>query len=67
LTVKKKLPPGTGATIIRHVGENSTFVLSALEIEAADYAFGSNPPYAGCADFSLPMRLLSQPRSAMMR
>jgi hypothetical protein len=45
-----------GATIIRHVGENSTFVLPALEIEAADYAFrlrsssyggqvGSNPPY----------------------
>jgi hypothetical protein len=28
-----------GATIIRHAGENSTFVLPALEIEAADYAF----------------------------
>jgi len=46
-----------GATIIRHVGENSTFVSPALEIEAADYAFrlrspsyggqvGSNPSYA---------------------
>jgi hypothetical protein len=43
-----------GATIIRHLGENGTFVLPALDIEAADYAFrlrsssygeqaGSNP------------------------
>jgi hypothetical protein len=34
-----------GATVIRHVGENGTLVLPALEIEAADYAFGSNPPH----------------------
>jgi len=34
-----------GATINRHVGQNSTFVLPAEEIEVADYAFGSNPPY----------------------
>jgi hypothetical protein len=33
------------ATIVRHAEQNSTFALPIVEVEAADYAFGSNPPY----------------------
>jgi hypothetical protein len=38
-------------TIVGHVGWNSSFDLPVVEVEAADYAFGSNPPYGrGLAD-----------------
>src|SRR5258708_5221573 len=33
------------ATIVWHEGYDSTFDLPVVEVGAADYAFGSNPPY----------------------
>jgi hypothetical protein len=65
LTVKKKHPPRISATIIRHEDRDSISARRGI-VKAADYAFGSNPPYGLNLNASDVVTLRCAPPSARL-